>query len=163
MAKEEQSQQDSAAVTKQKKGPFMKWLIIGVAGVIVIGGCIAGGFFYFKHAGSGKEHQKSEKASTGMMWAMDPFIVNLADNSSERYLKVAMQFEVAGQKDPKALDELKPKLRDSILDILTAKSSGELMDINGKQRLRDDIVIKLNSLLSTGKVKRVYFTEFVIQ
>jgi flagellar protein FliL len=74
-----------------------------------------------------------------------------------------MQLEVSGQDDVKALDELKPKFRDSVLDILAAKSSGELMDISGKQRLRDDISTKLNVLLTKGKIKRVYFTEFVIQ
>jgi len=37
------------------------------------------------------------------------------------------------------------------------------MDISGKQRLREDIAFKLNSILSKGKIVRVYFTEFVIQ
>jgi len=164
MAKDEQAQQDSAPVAKQKKkGSLMKWLIIGVAGFIIIAGCIAGGVLYFQHATEGKGNQKTEKAGPGVLWALDPFIVNLADNNSERYLKVVMQLEVSGQEDPKALDEFKPKFRDCILDILSSKSCGELMDVSGKQRLREDISVKLNSLLTKGKIKRVYFTEFVIQ
>ncbi len=164
MAKEEQAQQDSVTPTKQeKKGSFKKWLLIGVAGLVIIAGGLAGGVFYFKHAGEGKESQKTEKATPGALWALDPFIVNLADNTGERYLKVVMQLEVSGQDDPKALEEYKPKFRDCILDILSSKSYSELMDVNGKQRLRDDIGAKLNNLLSKGKIKRVYFTEFVIQ
>ena len=33
----------------------------------------------------------------------------------------------------------------------------------GKQRLRDEITMRLNSFLSGGKIVKVYFTEFVIQ
>jgi len=164
MARDEQEQQESAPVTNQKKkGSLMKWLIIGTVGFILIAGGIAGGWFYFQHAKDGKENKKTEKEAPAVLWAMDPFIVNLADNTGERYLKVVMQLEVSGQEDAKALDELKPKFRDCILDILSSKTYGELMDVNGKQRLRDDIGVKLNTLLTKGKIKRVYFTEFVIQ
>jgi flagellar FliL protein len=37
------------------------------------------------------------------------------------------------------------------------------MDISGKQRLREEIMVRLNSFLTGGKIVKVYFTEFVIQ
>jgi flagellar FliL protein len=37
------------------------------------------------------------------------------------------------------------------------------MDMAGKQRLREEIAMRLNTFLTTGKVSKVYFTEFVIQ
>jgi len=58
---------------------------------------------------------------------------------------------------------LKPKLRDNILDLLTAKTFAELMDTGGKQKLRDEVAMRLNAFLTKGKIVRVYFTEFVIQ
>jgi flagellar protein FliL len=167
MAKEEQTQQEPAPVTKQKgKGAFIKWLIIGVCGIAIIAGALAGGLYYFNGVSEGKEHQKAEKTA-GILWPMEPFIVNLADNTGDRYLKAVIQLEVSGQEEgkenTKALDELKPKFRDCVLDILSSKSYSELMDINGKQRLRQDIAAKLNKILSKGKIVHVYFTEFVIQ
>jgi len=98
-----------------------------------------------------------------LLWPMEPFIVNLADNSGERYLKAVVQLEVTDQENTTAMDSLKPKFRDCVLDILTAKSATELMDLNGKQRLRDDIASRLNKHLPKGRIVRVYFTEFVIQ
>jgi flagellar FliL protein len=167
MAKEEQTQQEPAPVTKQKgKGVYIKWLIIGVIGLGIIAGALAGGFYYLNTASKGKEYQKAEKTA-GILWPLEPFIVNLADNTGDRYLKAVIQLEVSGQEEgkekTKALDELKPKLRDCVLDILSSKSYSELMDINGKQRLRQDIAAKLNKILSKGEIKHVYFTEFVIQ
>jgi flagellar basal body-associated protein FliL len=32
-----------------------------------------------------------------------------------------------------------------------------------KQRLRDEIVLRVNSFLTKGKILKVYFTEFVVQ
>jgi len=164
MAKEDQTKLDSIPVTEaRKKGAFMKWMMIGIAGFIMIAGLLAGGIFGFQYFTRGHENQKNEKATASILWPLDPFIVNLADNTSERYLKAVMQLEVTGQEDVHALDELKPKFRDSVLDILSSKSYGEIIEISGKQRLREDIASKLNSFLSKGKIKQVYFTEFVIQ
>jgi flagellar FliL protein len=94
---------------------------------------------------------------------MDPFIVNLMDNNGERYLKLAIQLEISDPKGVAELDQMKPKLRDNVLDLLSAKSVKELMDMAGKQRLREEIAMRLNTFLTTGKVSKVYFTEFVIQ
>jgi flagellar FliL protein len=97
------------------------------------------------------------------MWPMAPFIVNISDNQGERYLKIVMELEVSDQSIIAVLEQLKPKLRDNLLDLLSAKSFSELMDMAGKQRLRDEIIVRLNSFLVRGKIVRVYFTEFVIQ
>jgi len=47
--------------------------------------------------------------------------------------------------------------------LLGAKTYRELMDTAGKQRLREEIAMRLNSFLPNAKVTQVYFTEFVIQ
>ena len=38
-----------------------------------------------------------------------------------------------------------------------------IMDLAGKQRLREDIAGRINNILQKGKVTKVYFTDFVIQ
>jgi flagellar basal body-associated protein FliL len=35
--------------------------------------------------------------------------------------------------------------------------------IEGKNFLREEMLLRINSLLVTGKAKSVYFTEFVVQ
>jgi flagellar FliL protein len=35
--------------------------------------------------------------------------------------------------------------------------------MGGKQRLRDEVAVRVNSYLTKGKVVKVYFTDFVIQ
>ena len=163
MAKEEKEEivQEQAA---EKKVSIIKIIVISLAALIVIAAGVFGGIYFFTDYGGAKKAAiPPPKPLIGTMWPMAPFIVNLSDNQGERYLKIVIEIEVSDQSVVPELELLKPKLRDNMLDLLTAKSFNELMDVGGKQRLRDEIVVRLNSFLVKGKIVQVYFTEFVIQ
>ena len=85
------------------------------------------------------------------------------DNSGERYLKATIQIEVSNQESLAELDLLKPKILDSILGLLSSKSYREIAGFEGKQRLKDEVAMRLNGYLTKGRARRVYFTEFLIQ
>ena len=153
-------------VPEKKKGSALKWIIIVVIAVLVLGGAGAGAyFFFFKSKAPAAEKKTAEQAKppAAVFWPMDPFIVNLIDNEGERYLKVVLQLELSDQTAVEELNLIKPKVRDSILDLLSAKTYKEMMDPIGKQRLRDEIALRANGYLTKGKIVKVYFTEFVIQ
>ena len=50
-----------------------------------------------------------------------------------------------------------------LMMILSSKTTGELLSVADKQKLKNAILHRLNSLLSSGKVVEVYFTEFMVQ
>ncbi len=160
MAKEEEGV--PAEVSVKKKSP-VKLIIFIVVAVLVIGGGVAGGLYFFGHKDAEKKEEKHAAPLVGPLWSLEPFIVNLADNQGERYLKVVMQLELSDPAVVPDMEILKPKIRDNILDLLTAKTYTELMEPAGKQRLRDEIVLRVNSFLTKGKILKVYFTEFVVQ
>ena len=161
MAKEEEAVE--VAAPEKKKKPIVKIIIIAVVVLVVVAGGVAGGLYYFGKAGVAHKAAAPPPPAIGALWPMEPFIVNLLDNQGERYLKIIMQLEVSNQLVVAELEQLKPKLRDNVLDLLTAKTYSELMDMGGKQRLRDEVAIRVNSYLTKGKVVKVYFTDFVIQ
>ncbi len=153
-------------VPDKKKSSKLKWIIIGVIAVLVLGGGGAGAYFFLfksKPPEAEKKQAEAAKPQVAIFWSMDPFIVNLIDNEGERYLKVVMQLEVSDQTGLEELNLLKPKIRDSILDLLSAKTYKEMIDPIGKQRLKEEIVLKANGILTKGKILKVYFGEFVIQ
>jgi flagellar FliL protein len=147
---------------EKKKAPLVKWIIIiSIVLVLIIGGAGAGYYFFMK--------APAKKASTpvqpliGTIYPMEPFVINLQDNQGERYLKLVIQLEISDPQGVKELDLVKPKMRDNILDLLSAKTLKELMDAGGKQRLREEIMMRLNSILTTSKITKIYFTDFVVQ
>lgn len=163
MAKEQEEKktQEVEEAKPKSKGALVKWIIIGVAALVLIVAGAAAVLYFTK--GSSKKEAAVKEAPVTAVWSMEPFIVNLVDNNGERYLKVAIELEISDKSIVPELNKLKPKLRDNVLDLLTAKSYKDLVDMVGKQRLRDEIMMRLNSFLTGGKITKVYFTEFVIQ
>lgn len=164
--KDEKDEKEGEQEAPAKKGSALKWIIIILIIVIVLGGAGAGVFFFLsksKSPSAEKKPTEQAKPQAIIFWSMDPYIVNLIDNEGERYAKVVIQLELSDQGAVEELNLIKPKLRDSILDLLSAKTYKEMMDPIGKQRLRDEIAIRANGVLTKGKVLKVYFTDFVIQ
>lgn len=162
MARDEKEEKAPAAEgAGKKKSALWKWILIGVAVAVLAGGGFGGYHFFMKKGGETRVPEV--KPAIGTLWPMDPFIVNLTDNNGERYLKLVMQLEVSGQECVVELDQLTPKLRDSVLDLLSAKSYSDIIGIGSKQRLRDEVIMRINRFLTRGEVHKVYFTELVIQ
>lgn len=147
-------------------------IILLVVGLLIGGG---GGFFFGKGTGEKKaeEAHKLEPAAetvnkdpntmVGEMYKLDPFVVNLSEPRGNRYLKSTIELEMDSEALKAELERRKAQLRDTILQLLTSKSSQELQALEGKFRLRDELLSRINAMLVNGTVTRVYFTEFVIQ
>lgn len=142
-------------------------LVVAVVVLLLAGGGAAAYFFLMQGQAPAavKTAPAQAKSKAVVFWPMDPFIVNLLDNDGERYLKVVMQIELADVRMLEEAKTLNPRLRDTILDLLSSKAYKEMMDPLGKQRLREEIILRMNAILNSpnGKVLKVYFTEFVIQ
>jgi flagellar FliL protein len=46
---------------------------------------------------------------------------------------------------------------------LSSKSYSDIGTVEGKYKMRDEIVARVNQYLTNSKVSTAYFTEFVIQ
>jgi|LSQX01.2.fsa_nt_gb flagellar FliL protein len=166
MAREENNENEEVVQPEpevKKKRGLVKGAIIGVVVLAFLGVAAAGGVYVFNNLLGHKNQAAKAPPVIGPIWALDPFIVNLMGDSAEHYLKVAMQFEVPEPAIIQELELVKPRIRDSILDLLSSKAMGELMDSPGKQRLREEIILRVNNAISRGRISKVYFSEFVIQ
>ena len=97
---------------------------------------------------------------------LEPFVVNLADTDAARYLRIKITLMVDDKtklKDVAENQALQLKVRDVILQSLTAKSSQELINAEGKNNLRHEIQEKVAMYFRAPKLVDVMFTEFVIQ
>ena len=102
-------------------------------------------------------------AAPGVVFDLDPFIVNLADAPDIRYLKMTIKLEVENEGVSANLSARIPQLRDTILVLLSSKDSTSIRSPQGKFQLRDEITQRINGLLPKPGVKTAYFTDFVVQ
>lgn len=92
------------------------------------------------------------------------FVVNLS--GSGRILQVDMMFEVAHAEVDGALKTIRPKVQHKLIILLSSEQPEQLLTLEGKKALAENIRDALNKLLDeTPKsgVKEVLFTNFIIQ
>ncbi len=152
-------------------------LIVGLVAVLGIGG----GSAYFlglfgggdeaqaaKHdgghdAGSGHGAAGPGGAGEGAMAALDSFVVNLADDSAQRYLKATLKVEFFGAEIPSLFTTREAQIRDLVLTLLSSKTVGDVRTVEGKAQLRDEVIARINRVIGGDQVKAIYFAEFIVQ
>jgi flagellar FliL protein len=165
MAKKETADQPEEGGGSKKK------LIIIIVAVLVLLGGAAGGYFFFMGGEEEKKISPEEEQAAlklqanqvGPMVNIDSFIVNISDDQESRYLKATITIEVDGEEASMEVNQRMPQIKDAILLLIGNKTFHELNDLQGKIQLRAELINKINSILLKGKVKRIYFTDFVVQ
>lgn len=92
-----------------------------------------------------------------------PFIVNLNDSGGKRFLKLTMSIEAETEALATEINTKMPQFRDVILLLLSSLSYDDIATLDGKMRLRNQMLNRINTQLTTGKIRNVYFSEFVVQ
>ena len=163
---------EAAEAPAAKKKPM--GMIIGIiVGLLALGG---GGYYaymtYFQEkpveevpleGDEGTVKKVDEDVNLGVMFPLDPFIVNLAGSEGKRFLKVTISLELSTPEVHAELKENIQKVTDSILVLLSSKSFEDVYSVQGKFKLKDEVTTRVNRFLVVGHVKDAYFTEFIIQ
>lgn len=89
--------------------------------------------------------------------------VNLADPPGNRYLKLSMDVEFNTPDASKTIETESARVRDAIILLLSSKKAKDLTTPEGKVILKNEIAGRLNQVLGSSQVVRVFFTDFVIQ
>ena len=107
--------------------------------------------------------RSNDYINMGPVYPLDQFIVNLLSESGSRYLKTKVDLELSAETLTPEIDKKKPLIRDIIVSTLSSKTYEEVSTQKGKNRLKDEIVDRLNEVLADGHIKNIYFTDFVVQ
>lgn len=165
--------------SEARSGNLKRWLLMGAAAIVLLGGGTAAGYFLAtglvqKPAAAAPTAEDQERAASGKNEAVSPedlgpmidiesFIVNILDEQGTRYLKAAITLEADNAETAEEVNERLPQVRDAILLLVGNKTFRELSDLQGKLQLRADLMARLNEILQAGEIKRIYFTQFVVQ
>ncbi|MEM5788816.1 MAG: flagellar basal body-associated FliL family protein [Syntrophobacteraceae bacterium] len=156
----EEKQEDKKPAKSSKK-----IILIAIIALVLLGGGGAGAYFKFfaKGAKQAKADESPKEDAVLIISELDTFIVNLSDPGGKRFLKTTLKARLDSKQASEEFGTRGFELRETILMILSAKESEEIMSTSDKQNLKQEIVTALNRVLRKGKVKDVYFTEFLVQ
>jgi flagellar basal body-associated protein FliL len=189
MAEEESKQAERSSVEGATPAPSKKkkilLLVAGVLVLLVVGGVPAAYFMFRKPevkidelasdlakdeeeeedrgklAGSDEalEFEEGEEA-LGAIVPFDTFLVNL---NGGKYVRVQVQVEFESMDIPSRFYTRMVPIRDGIISLLTQQTAESLEDGKGKDKLKIAIRNLMNEVLRKEDVRKVYFTQFVIQ
>jgi flagellar FliL protein len=113
--------------------------------------------------GDGHDPTAPHDASEGAIAALDSFVVNLADDGAQRYLKTTMKVEFFGGEIPALFKSREAQIRDLMLTLLSSKTVDDVRTVEGKAQLRDEVIARINRVVGGDVVKAIYFAEFIVQ
>jgi flagellar FliL protein len=99
----------------------------------------------------------------GILHPLEPFVVNLLDPANLRYVNCRVELEVEDGATIKEIKAREAQIRDSAIDLLSNQPYEDVLGSAGKARLREEMLVRFNRVLSEGQISRVYITEFVVQ
>ncbi|MEM9188002.1 MAG: flagellar basal body-associated protein FliL [Myxococcota bacterium] len=142
-------------------------LIIIVAGVTVLA-VVGAALYMFVFSGDAEADAEVQEETAsgpdfGPLVEINPIVVNLADSSGGRYLKLSIQLEVKNEEAKVTVEEAYVPIRDRLLVFFSGIGVEEALGEEGKSALKVILKEMINELLGAELVKNVYFTDFVIQ
>lgn len=180
MADKAEKPEEAAAEEGGEKKKLPLWVIILIASqVVVLGGAVVA-FKMISSSSASKEETQAPptaaeqkvdptkvtdpKTLVGPQFDLAPFVINLIDDGrGPRYLKVEIKFEMESEALKGEIESRLSQVRDEMLTLLSSKRQTDVETSDGKRILKDEIFTRVNKILVTGRIKRVYFTEFVVQ
>ena len=140
-----------------------------------------------------EDSENLDKPEKGIVLDLGDFTMNLSDIEPRRYLKANVAIEITNPEpivqaeepkkegghghghgeapapDPKAaivaeMEQYKPAIRDSVITVLTSKTSDELATTAGKELAKQQIAEAVNGIFDGEReVIRVSFGQFIMQ
>lgn len=172
-----------------KGAPKSKKMLVIVAGLVVTL-VLAGGGAWFVMSKKAAADEDVEEVShvppkgPPTFLPLDSMVINLANPGGEKVAQVGITLEVV---DAKAVDKVKvylPAIRSGILLLISQRTSEDLLQIEGKEKLAQDIlaealrpfgggeevdpkdkkaVARAKKLAEAGPIRAVYFSSFIVQ
>lgn len=193
--KKEAKEGEAAEAEAKPKGKGKLIIIIAVVVLLAggVGGfLLMGGKKAPEGEAAEAAHSEEDAAKHYASVEIEPFIVNLSETGSFLKVKILVEFDpevfakadhsghaggggggsgAAGGGDkaastvPPLMSGRMPMIRDSIIKVLSSKKAAEVLSLDGKEQIKDELVEAINQAigLDESPVVAIYFIEFIVQ
>ena len=101
--------------------------------------------------------------SVGRMFEVKDIVVNPSGTNGTRYLCTTVALEITDALVEEEATAREAQVRDLLIEILSRRTVAELSSLEMRDHIRDEIGRSVNTLLTSGEVDGVYFSNFVLQ
>ncbi len=99
----------------------------------------------------------------GILFPLDGFTANLAQgDGARRFARINLVLKFSKNSNEEEFKRRKAQIRDAIITILNSKRPEDLLNVEGKGFLKEEIKSSINSFLVDGSVIDVFYVSFQI-
>jgi flagellar FliL protein len=114
--------------------------------------------------GDKQETAEPAKAEKTVFYDMPTLLVNLnSGGRTSNFLKLSVALEIAGEDGQKQLERYMPRVVDNFQVYLRELRVEDLQGSAGLQRLREELLLRVNAAVDGVEVKDVLFKEMLVQ
>lgn len=133
-------------------------LLLGVIGAV--GGLFASGIL----SNISKKEVSDDLVQKTIYYDMDEFLVNLNNPGNQvSFLKTIITLELPNQASLNEVQSQMPRIRDTFQIYLRELRNSDLQGSAGLQRLRTELLLRINNILEDGTVNNILFKEILVQ
>jgi len=174
---------DVIAPPKTNKKGLIKWLLISLGIVLLVSLSVGTSIYVMKSimntpadktaeksndSKHKKDKEKNKEPKVAIYYKFDPpFVVNIQGKGGSRFLQLSIEAMTYDQSVSADIDQNMPVIRNNILLLLSDLTDEQVATMEGKQKLRGDILKEIQKVMKDkiGKpgVEEVYLTSIVMQ
>ena len=112
---------------------------------------------------SGEGEGENKMETEGILFPLTAFTANLAQGDGpRRYVRLDAVLKFSKDSKEAEFKARQPQIRDVIISILNSKRPEDLLKLEGKEYLKEEIKTAINSFLIDGHVVDVYYVGFQV-
>lgn len=175
------SQAANEQETPKKKSAAGKLVLCAVLGVVLIGGGAGAAWFALQGRpaqAASAAAPKKKPPKKQLFTTLETFTVNLQDPRGERFAQIGITLQFEDPDLEATLKDRLPAVRNAILLLISAKQIEELLTLEGKQKLAEEIRVRAaraagvevpepgaapSKTAPANPIVAVLFSQFIVQ
>ncbi|ASV65948.1 flagellar basal body-associated protein FliL [Cytobacillus sp. FSL W7-1323] len=134
-----------------------KWLIVGILSLLLV---ISGSLFYFTDVFAKDANESSIDDILERTVSIDQITTNLA---SDDYIRISFTIQVESKKAKEELEKRDFQVKNLMIQELSEMQADDLRGKDGQLLLQKNLTKKINDLMESGKIEKIYITESILQ
>ena len=161
MDKDKDKKEGADGEEEATPGPSKLPMLLALVNILATG---AVGFLVFSSAGpQAPEKEVIDPSIPPTPVPLAPFVVNLNEPKSSRYLKATIEVEVHGEERVALVEQKKRAIRADLLRYLSGLTVEDTTGEEKKLKIRDELIARVEKQTGADTLAGLYLTEFVVQ
>lgn len=144
-----------------RSGRGMHWLVLAGAILVLLGGAGVGYWLFLSPQGQSLAEARGPEP--GPVFELGTIVTDLDQVDRPVYIQVGIVLEADSRAAVADLQRREGAVRNAVIGILRGKAPEDVKGSAGMAAVGSEIRRSLNSIISRGTVKEVYFTQFLVQ